>query len=149
MSVGSLCNHNVATIAASAGIVEAAARMREAHVGDLVVTELRNGVSVPIGMVTDRDLVLEVLAQGTDPAMLKVSDVMNADLVTVQEDNGLEYALREMRRKGFRRVPVVSRKNALVGILSIDDVIEHLARLTGYVADAYRVEQQTESRLRS
>jgi CBS domain-containing protein len=122
--------------------------MREAHVGDLVVTEQRNGLTVPIGIVTDRDLVIEVLAEGVDPAVVTIKDIMSRDLVTVHQDNGLEFALSEMRRKGLRRLPVVDQKNALIGILSADDVIDYLARLTGHVADAIRVERYTEEKTR-
>jgi CBS domain-containing protein len=148
MSVGNLCNHNVATIEPDATVAEAALRMREAHVGDLVVTEQRNGLTIPIGIITDRDLVIEVLAEGIDPATVAIKDIMSRDLVSVHEDNGLEFALSEMRRKGLRRLPVVDQKKALIGILSADDVIDHLARLTGYVADAIRIERHTEERTR-
>jgi CBS domain-containing protein len=122
--------------------------MREAHVGDLVVTEQRNGMTVPVGIITDRDLVIEVLAEGVEPDTLTIADIMSRDVVTVQEDSGLEFALREMRRKGLRRLPVVDQRKALVGILSIDDVIDHLARLAGHIADAFRFEQTTEAKTR-
>jgi predicted transcriptional regulator len=122
--------------------------MREAHVGDLVVTETRHGTAVPIGMITDRDLVIEILAEGVDPKDLRIADVMSGDLVTVEEDNGLEFALREMGRKGLRRLPVVDCNKGLVGILSIDDVVDHVARLAGYAADAVRTEQQIEAKAR-
>lgn len=148
MSVGSLCNRNVATIDPGASITEAAVRMREAHVGDLVVTETRRGATVPVGVITDRDLVIEILAAGVDTKDLRVADVMSGDLVTVEEDNGLEFALREMGRKGLRRLPVVDRNQALVGILSIDDVVDYLARLAGHVAAAVRTEQQVEAKAR-
>ncbi|HEY7671651.1 MAG TPA: CBS domain-containing protein [Gammaproteobacteria bacterium] len=148
MTVGNLCNHNVATVGSDATVAEAARRMREAHVGDLVVTEQRNGLTVPIGMITDRDLVIEVLAAGVEPGALAIRDLMSRDIVTVHEDNGLEFALSEMRRRGLRRVPVVDAKNALIGILSVDDVIDHLARLLGHVADAYRIERHTEQKMR-
>lgn len=148
MTVGSLCNRNVATIHADAGIVDAALQMRESHVGDLVVTETRSGRECPIGIVTDRDIVIEVVAAKAAPDSLKVADIMSRDVVTVHEDNGVEFALREMRRKGMRRLPVVDGKRALIGILTVDDVLEHIARLTGYIADAIRIEEFTEAKSR-
>jgi predicted transcriptional regulator len=148
MTVGSLCNRNVATINANVGVVDAAVRMRESHVGDLIVTETRGGREFPIGVVTDRDIVIEVIAEKVDPESLTVADIMSTDLVTVQEDNGLEFALREMRRKGLRRLPVIDTKRALVGILTVDDVIEHVSRLTGHIADAIRIEEYTEAKTR-
>lgn len=148
MTVASLCNRNVATIHADAGVVDAALQMREGHVGDLVVTETRGGRECPIGMITDRDIVIEVVAAGVAPESLKVADVMSRDVVTVQEDNGIEFALREMRRKGLRRLPVIDGKRALIGILTVDDVLEHVARLTGHIADAIRIEEYTEAKSR-
>lgn len=149
MSVASLCNPNVATIGADASPIDAAKRMREAHVGDLVVTERKDGVEAPVGIVTDRDLVVEVLAQDVDPAAVRVGDIMSGRLVTVREDNGLEHALQTMHRHGLRRLPVVDGRDALVGLLSLDDVIAYLARLTGHIGDALRIEQETEARLRA
>ena len=148
MSVGKLCEHNVATIEPDASITQAAVRMREAHVGDLVVVEQRDGVTVPVGILTDRDLVIEVLAEGVDPRELKVADIMSSHVVTVREDNGLEFALREMHRSGSRRLPVIDGNDALVGILSVDAVIQHIASLTGDIADAFRLEQYKEAKTR-
>lgn len=148
MSVGSLSNPNVATIEPGAGIPEAAIAMREAHVGDLVVVERRGGRPVPVGVLTDRDLVIEVLAEKVDPKSVRVADIMSADVVTVRESNGLEFALREMEQRGLRRLPVVDGDGALVGIVSADDVVDHIARLAAHVAGAIRLEQYNEAKRR-
>jgi len=148
MSVGSLSNPNVATVDAAAGIAEAAITMREAHVGDLVVVEQRGGRRVPVGMLTDRDLVVEVLAEKVDPESVRVGDVMSTDVITVRADNGLDFALGEMERRGLRRLPVVDSDGTLVGIVSIDDVVDHVARLAGHVAGAIRLEQYNEAKRR-
>jgi predicted transcriptional regulator len=145
MSVENICNHNVVTCEADAGIVETAVRMREAHVGAVIVTEYRNGRQTPVGIVTDRDLVMEVIAQEIPPAELKVSDIMSRELTIVRKDNGIEFALTQMLEAGVRRVPVVDRQDVLVGVLSIDDVLEHLARQLSHVADALRREQSREA----
>lgn len=144
MSVENLFNPNVATINPRASLSEAAVRMREAHVGDLVVTEQRDGRIVPVGVLTDRDLVIEVLAEGVDPSDLRVADVMSGELVTIRRDNGLELALRTMHRHGFRRLPVVDAEGALAGILSVDDVIGYVAGLASHIAQALKVEQHVE-----
>ncbi|HLF09661.1 MAG TPA: CBS domain-containing protein [Gammaproteobacteria bacterium] len=148
MSVSTVCNHNVATIDSDEDIVEAAVRMREAHVGDLIVVERRDGRAVPIGIITDRDIVVGIVAKKTQPALVKVGDAMSAELLTVHQDNGIEFALREMRRVGVRRVPVLGDNRELVGVLSIDDVIDHLAVQLGHIADIIRLEQQAETSTR-
>ena len=152
MSVGSICNHNVATIDVDADMVEAAKRMRGAHVGDLVVTDHREGHTIPIGMITDRDIVVEVVAKGVDPDQVKVGETMSRDLVAVHDDSSIEYAieyaLREMQRRGVRRVPVVNGSRELIGILAMDDAVGHLAVQFDHIAGAIRMEQYKESQAR-
>lgn len=144
MAVSSVCNYNVATIERDAGVVEAAERMRAQHVGDLIVVEEKAGGRVPIGILTDRDIVVAVLAKGASPGSVTVGDAMSVALITVNKDNGIEHALREMRRAGVRRAPVVDEDGVLVGVLSIDDVIDHLAVQLGHIGDIIRMGQQTE-----
>lgn len=144
MSVDKICNHNVVTSDPGLDLVEAATRMREEHVGDLVVTEYRNGRQTPIGIVTDRDLVVEVVAKQVDPGKLTVGDVMSRNLTLVRKDNGVEFALTAMMQAGVRRCPVVDHDGSLVGILSIDDVLEHLGSQLSRLAEALRSEQRRE-----
>jgi CBS domain-containing protein len=148
MDVNLICNHNVATIGKSLGVGEAARLMREQHVGDLVVVETRGNASVPVGILTDRDIVVGVVARQVAPEGVTVSDAMTRNVLTVREDASLEFALREMRRHGVRRAPVVRANGDLVGIIAIDDVIQHLAEQLGRLADLIRVEQETEQRAR-
>jgi CBS domain-containing protein len=145
MSVSAICNHNVATIDPEEDVVTAAIRMREAHVGDLIVVEHRGGRVVPVGILTDRDIVVGIVAKKTPPETIRVGEAMSTELLTVHEDNGIEFALREMRRVGVRRAPVVGDNRELVGVLSIDDVIDHLAVELGHIADIIRLEQETET----
>ncbi len=144
MTVGSVCNYNVATIERDAGVIDAAGRMRTQHVGDLIVVEEQAGGRVPVGILTDRDIVVAVVAKGASAGAVTVGDAMSAAVLTVNKDNGIEHALREMRRAGVRRAPVVDEAGLLVGVLSIDDVIDHLAVQLGHIADIIRMGQQTE-----
>jgi predicted transcriptional regulator len=144
MAVSTICTHPVATIARDADVLEAAARMREQHVGDLVVVEYRQDRCLPVGILTDRDIVVSVVAKQIEPRTLTVGDIMSRQLLTVHEDNGIEFALREMRRAGVRRAPVVDANGGLTGVLSIDDVIDHVATALGHIADIIRLEQQVE-----
>ncbi len=148
MTVGTICNHNVATISPDADITEVAERMRKEHVGDLIVAEFKDARLVPVGIITDRDIVVSVVAKKVDPSTLTARDVMSADLLTVREDNGVDFALREMRRAGVRRVPVVGSLGELVGVLSINDVIDHLGTQLGHIADIIRFGQKAEAERR-
>ena len=145
MTVRALCNHNVATIDRNTSVVDAAVRMREEHVGDLIVVEERSGKRVPVGILTDRDIVIAVVAKRVATTAVSVGDAMSAELLTVHQDNGVEHALREMRRCGVRRAPVVDGSGSLIGVLSIDDVIDHLAVQLGHIADIIRAEQLAET----
>jgi CBS domain-containing protein len=148
MDVNLICNPNVATVAATTGIGDAAALMRDQHVGDLIVTERRGGATVPVGILTDRDIVVGVIAKRVSPDAVTVGDAMTRKLLTVREDASLEFALREMRRYGVRRAPVVRANGDLVGVIAVDDVIQHLAVQLGRLADLIRFEQDAELRAR-
>ena len=148
MDVNLICNHNVATIRKSEGIADAAELMRAEHVGDLIVVEPRGNATVPVGILTDRDIVVGVVAKRVAPDSVTVGDSMTRNPLTVRDDASVEFALREMRRSGVRRAPVVRANGDLVGVIAIDDIIQHLAvQLTG-LADLIRLEQDTEQRAR-
>jgi CBS domain-containing protein len=144
MSVNTLCSQNVAMVAPGDGVIDAARLMREKHVGDLIVVEHRAGQRVPVGILTDRDIVVGIVARGASADDLTVADVMSSELLKIRVEESIEYALREMRRAGVRRVPVVDGSDDLIGVLSIDDVIDHLAVQLGHVADIVRMGRQAE-----
>jgi CBS domain-containing protein len=124
MTIGKVCNREVVFIHAQASVPEAARLMREYHVGDLVVIKEKTGKRVPVGIVTDRDIVLEVIAEGVSMDDVNVGDIMSDKLVTAREGDGLLETIKVMRAKGIRRLPVVNDDNELVGILSVDDLID-------------------------
>jgi CBS domain-containing protein len=128
-------------------IVDAAKRMRASHVGDLVVIENRNGRHFPIGIVTDRDIVISVVAGDLEHInYLLVSDVMSDDLVTAREHDSIETALKKMEEHGVRRLPIVDADGTLVGILTLDDILQYLtgqqSELVALVAREQRRERQ-------
>jgi CBS domain-containing protein len=124
MSVGRICCREVDLATVGESVLEAARRLAGQGVGTLLVL---NQAKEPVGIITDRDLVLRVLAAGKDPQLTRVGDVMTRDLKVVHEDCPIEEALGLMRAGSFRRLPVVDGHGQLVGILSLDDVLALLA----------------------
>jgi CBS domain-containing protein len=151
MNVGDICKREVVTVRPVDEVLTAARLMREKHVGYLVVAapEFVEGTSMPAGVLTDRDLVVTVLARAADPATLRVEDVMTSKPVVVREDESLGTALSEMRRIGVRRMPVIATHGELVGVISLDDVVEVLARQLEDVSGSMRSEQLVEHALRA
>jgi CBS domain-containing protein len=113
MKTGDVCNREVVFVQRGASVFEAASLMREHHVGDLVVVEEKHGRRTPVGILTDRDIVLEVIAEGVDIGGVVVGDIMSFELVTAGEDDDLFDTIKRMRLKGVRRLPVVDRNQAL------------------------------------
>jgi CBS domain-containing protein len=150
MNVGTICRRNVVTVRRFDELIKAAQLMREKHVGYLVVVEpdLGNELQRTVGVLTDRDLVISVLAREVDPRSLRVGDVMTQQPVTIGESESIEKGLLEMRRIGVRRLPVVGQRGQLVGILSLDDVLDILAGQLQNVASSIRNEQRLEGVLR-
>ena len=149
MAVGEICNRDVVITEKSVSVAEAARLMRTHHVGDLVVVEERGGSKHPVGIVTDRDIVVGVVAAGVNPDALKVGDIMGPEVATVRESEGLFEALRYMRDKGVRRMPVVGSTGGLIGILTLDDMLGLLAEEMTELAKLVSHERQREATARS
>ena len=128
MTVGEFCNRQVVIAHADDHLDEIARRMRDCHVGTLVVVEEHDNQRVPVGMVTDRDLVVRVLSDGArDFDALVVGNVMTTDPTTAREEDNLSDAIKRMHAVGVRRLPVVNDLGGLEGIVSIDDLIDLVA----------------------
>lgn len=134
MQVGEICTREVVCATSETTVAEAARTMRQYHIGDVVVTRMQNGRRIPLGIVTDRDIVIGVVATDLEADTLTVGDIMNSELATAREDEDVFEAVRRMRDKGVRRMPIVDADDNLVGIVSIDDVIEILAEEMNEVA---------------
>jgi CBS domain-containing protein len=148
MTLKTLCNREVLVAYKDDTLLEAAALMRQYHVGDVIIVEEKNDLRYPIGIVTDRDIVIEVVAQGIEIEAVSVGDLMCRDLVLAQEDDDLIGAIQLMRRKGVRRLPVVDKRGALVGILTADDLIELIAEQLQAMAGLIGKEQAQEKQYR-
>jgi len=124
MSAGEYCNRDVVVIEKTESVREAINLMRKNHVGDVVVVEMRENTSTPLGILTDRDIVVEILVEDVEIDEVIVGDVMSDQLVTINEETKLLDIIKLMRIKGVRRLPVVNELGELQGILSVDDLLE-------------------------
>jgi CBS domain-containing protein len=148
MPIKDICIRNVMHVGRETTIQEAAQLMRQHHVGDLIVADQDDNGIRPVGIVTDRDIVLSVVAPKLDASVMTVGDVMGVDLVTCLEDMGVPECMRKMRARGVRRMPIVNERGELVGIVSVDDMIEMLAGELTEVSKLIAREQGREVRLR-
>lgn len=148
-TIASICNRSVAFTTRETTVAAAAGLMRQGHVGSLVVVEQMNGGRrFPVGIVTDRDVVVEVVATGLDPATITVGDIMARELVVGRESDTVLGTLEIMRFKGVRRLPTVDLEGQLVGIVTVDDLLEILAEELSELAKVVAREQAHESAAR-
>lgn len=107
--------------------VQAARLMREHHVGSLVVVDEHSASGKPLGILTDRDLVLAVMAEELDPALFTVGDVMSTDLVTASAECDVRDAVRLLREHRLRRLIVLDDAGRVVGVAALEDLLEALS----------------------
>jgi CBS domain-containing protein len=148
MSAGEYCNRDVVVAKKTLTAREAAKLMREQHVGTLVVIEPGDKGVQPVGMLTDRDLVVELVAAEVDSETITVGDIMSTDITTTPEDTKLMDAIELMKNKGIRRLPVVDATGSLAGILTVDDVIDLIAEQLSDLSKLILLEQRHEQELR-
>jgi CBS domain-containing protein len=144
-----VCGRNVVTVRPETSVAEAAALMRTHHVGTVVIVQEQAGTQVPTGIVTDRDIVVEVVAAGLDAGALAVGEIVQRPLVKVTSDTTCTQAVREMSIQGVRRLPVVSSDGTLTGIVSLDDVLLDLVAPLVAVGDLANRERRFERRTRT
>lgn len=148
MNVGQVCGRHVVTVLPGSDLVAAAALMREKHVGYLVVVE-SEWMRRPVGVLTDRDIVVSVVAMKADPATLTAGDVMTPRVVSTDEQSSLDAALVQMRRNGVRRLPVLGTEGEVVGVLSIDDALQAIMTELDNAAGSIRLQREVERATRS
>jgi len=141
--------HDVITVTRAASVMEAAALMRKFHVGAVVVVDDRAGKKVPVGILTDRDIVVEGVAAGLDPTTLAVGEIVQRPLATAMANWSSAAIVREMSIRGVRRLPVVNDDGSLAGIVSLDDVLLDLVTPLVAVADLAGRERSFEAHTRT
>jgi CBS domain-containing protein len=139
MSIESLLRRPVQTLSPDAPCREAAQLLRDEGVGCVVVSEDER----PLGIVTDRDLVVRVMASGRDPDKTPLRDVMSGEPVFLADERGIDQVVATMRQERIRRIPIVDAEGRLEGVVSLDDLLPLLARQLGELAEAIRGELET------
>ncbi|PKO91361.1 MAG: CBS domain-containing protein [Betaproteobacteria bacterium HGW-Betaproteobacteria-1] len=148
MPMSELCNAEVITVERNTTVTEACKRMRQNHVGAVVVMDSKNGKTTPVGIVTDRDVVVELVATELDPDVITVGDIMVPSLTVINKSAGLFEAIRLMADKGVRRLPVVDDDGTLCGIMTLDDILLLLAEELGALNKLVEREQKSEAKRR-
>jgi CBS domain-containing protein len=148
MFIGEICNRNVVIATRDTSVTELAQLMREHHVGSIVITEAQNECNIPVGIITDRDLVIELLSKDIDTKSISAGDVMSNELVSVRDTNHVYDTLKLMRGKGIRRMPVVNDENVLIGILTVDDLLDVVISELDDIVNIVAIEQKREKHLR-
>ncbi|WP_025918177.1 CBS domain-containing protein [Herminiimonas sp. CN] len=127
MRIGGISTLEAVHCKREASVLEAALLMRQHHVGDLIVVDEVDGSLMPVGILTDRDIVVSITAEGLDSKSIEVGDIMSTELLSTSEDADVHETIEQMRVKGVRRLPVINSSGTLVGVVSVDDLMEFLA----------------------
>ena len=146
MKNGEFCNREVVVAEKDAAIVDLARLMRQYHTGDIIVVDNTGGKTIPIGIITDRDIILKIVAEGIPVNSVTAGDIMSPVLHTVNENSSIWSTFEMMQAKGIRRIPVINDQHELQGILTADDVLEIIAEETAALAKVFKQEQIVETK---
>lgn len=131
MIAGELCTRKIVIVSQEATALEAAKLMLEHKVGCVVVVEKKKRENVPVGIVTEQDMVLKIVAGDARAGAIGITAVMSEKLMTAREDESVLDVLQHMHTKGIRHMPIVNAQRELIGILASEDVLALLAREGG------------------
>jgi len=148
MLLNEICTPDVVYCGADSTALAAARLMRERHVGDVVIVDEPKGDQTPIGLVTDRDIVVEVIAKEQDPAKVTVREIMRTPVVVAHATEDVSAAIERMKAHGVRRIPVMGESQRLVGILCLDDLLKQMVADASALVDIVSHEQSREHRTR-
>ena len=148
MLLKSIYTPDVICCGPAASVQAAASLMRSKHTGDLVVVADPEEDRIPLGVITDRDIVIEVLANGLNPAVTAVRSLLRTPIVMAHEDEDVSEALERMRAHGIRRLPIVDGEGKLAGVVTLDDILKQLAADVNALVDIVGRERDREQRSR-
>jgi len=123
MSIGKFCEHNVVIAPKDMAVHEAAKLMKRYNIGDIVVVDNEDRDAGPVGILTDRDIAMKIVANELDANKISIGDAMSQNLLTLNDQQGIQEAIDMMSAKGVRRAPVIDNHHKIVGIVSIDDLL--------------------------
>lgn len=148
MKVADICTRQVVTAERTSSVQQAAALMRENHVGALVVTGASAQGEQVLGIVTDRDLVVEAVARGLDNAQTEIGRFTDGKLAAIAAQASVDEAIATMRQRGVRRLLVAGERGELYGIVTLDDLLDAMAHEMSELAHAVRggIERETAER---
>ena len=149
MPIAQICSRGVVIASPDDSLRTVAELMRVHHVGSVIVTRDDAGLCRPLGIITDRDIVLALVAKDVSPDAVSAGDVMSEPLETIDENDEVWTALERMRSRGVRRLPVLGAQGELVGIVSADDLLELVAEELSSLARIIGREQRQEVSRRS
>jgi len=149
MTVSDYCERNIALLTRDASLQEAAMMMRIHHLGEVIVIDKLNGKNIPVGVVTDRDLVIEIMALEVDVEQISVGNIMSLELITVRQDNNLSDTLDIMQQHGVRRLPVIDNSGSLLGVINIEVILKVLCQDLSKMLTLFNNERDNEKILRS
>lgn len=146
MQIRDICTTEVVCCRAQASALDAARLMRHKHVGDVVVVSDPEGERVPLGVVTDRDLTIEVLGNGRDAAQTPLSELMRNPVVIAEDSEDDSVVSERMRFHGVRRIPVVDERGILMGIVTLDDLLRvHLSDIQSLLASQTKAQRREQT----
>jgi len=145
MNIGSICTRRMISVDSTSTLAQAASLMREHHVGALIVTSETAAGPCVTGIVTDRDMAIDVIARGLNPVGMKVADLASVKLVSVPEDADIASTMAVMEGRGVRRVLVTDGDNHVTGVASLDDLMDACAKELAGLAKVIRSGIQREA----
>ena len=148
MPLGEICNREVVFITREVSIRDAIGLMRSHHVGAVIVVDEIQGRRMPVGVLTDRDIVLEIHAKDVELDKVSAGDMMSRELLTAREEDDILDTIKRMRSAGVRRLPVIDSEGCLAGIVTVDDLIDLIAEQLTDLTRLITNEQSRESRSR-
>jgi CBS domain-containing protein len=144
MKTSELCRRDAITATEDTTLADVARLMRTHHVGSIVVVA-SSAERKPVGIVTDRDIVLEAVAAGLDPLTITAGEIMSEAPVVAQADDDVWWALKMMRDRGVRRLPIVDASQRAIGLIALDDVVQHVGSTLTDIAQLIGSERLAET----
>jgi CBS domain-containing protein len=148
-TVASYCIREVVTVTRETPVLRCAQLMHDEHVGAVVIIDDIDGKLVPVGLLTDRDIAIEVVAFDVAARTITAGDLMSGDLAVVRPTDDVLTVLATMREHGVRRLPVIGEDGSLEGIVTADNLWEVLAEAIDGLARLVSSEQARERKTRA